>query len=81
MKVDLCVPFRVQLARRASFPEIVKFGLYPFHRELEEKHEEAMETALNLYENDRSIQRSFRAGASDLLDLLEGFWMGLDAKS
>lgn len=65
--------------KRQSFPSM-DIEYFTFHRELEERHEDAMETALSLYENDPSIQKSFQAGAKKVLDRLEGFWMGLNAR-
>ncbi len=69
----------LNILKKKSFPSM-DLEYFTFHRELEEQHEDAMETALSLYEKDPSIQRSFRSGASKVLDVLEGFWMGLEAR-
>lgn len=50
---------------------------FTFHRELESKHEDAMEEVSNIVGNDRSAEKSFESGIVEALDLLHGFWMGL----
>ncbi len=52
---------------------------FTFHRELETQHEDAMEEVSNALDNDPAIQKSFKKGASESLDLLLGFWKGLAA--
>jgi pyrroloquinoline quinone (PQQ) biosynthesis protein C len=55
---------------------------FTFHRELENTHEEAMERAMAAQVGDAGPRerRDFREGAKRVLDYLEGFWMGLEAK-
>lgn len=59
---------------------------FTFHRELESSHEEAMVHAVAALENHSSVQgnlsnrerQDFHAGVRQVLDFLEGFWMGLE---
>jgi pyrroloquinoline quinone (PQQ) biosynthesis protein C len=51
---------------------------FTFHRELESQHEEAMEEVSNGLDDDVAVQRSFKSGANEALDLLHRFWVGLE---
>lgn len=50
---------------------------FTFHRELESKHEDAMEEVTNIVGNDKAAEKSFESGIRESLELLHGFWMGL----
>jgi pyrroloquinoline quinone (PQQ) biosynthesis protein C len=52
---------------------------WTFHRALEAQHEEAMMRALD--DVPKEAEPSLQKGCCEVLDLLEGFWMGLDASS
>ncbi len=67
----------LKILRDRSFHEM-DLTYFTFHRGLEEKHEEAMENALGVHEQNASIERSFRQGVKEGLDLLEAFWLGLE---
>ena len=54
---------------------------FTFHRELEERHEEAMEDVLGGHKDDLVAQEKFRIGADGILKLEEKFWLGLEDKN
>lgn len=70
----------LKILRDRSFHKM-DMTYFTFHRELEEKHEEAMENALDVHAQNTSIQNSFRQGVKGGLDLLEAFWLGLEETS
>ena len=51
---------------------------FTFHRELEARHEDAMEEVSNALEDDAAVRKSFKAGAKEALNLLHAFWLGLE---
>ena len=67
---------RVVKERRLGGMDIEYFT---FHRELESTHEDAMEEVSNIVGNDPASEESFEGGIGEALDLLHGFWMGLEA--
>lgn len=52
---------------------------FTFHRELESTHEDAMEEVSNIIGKDPDAEKSFEGGIRQALDLLHGFWVGLEA--
>jgi pyrroloquinoline quinone (PQQ) biosynthesis protein C len=52
---------------------------WTFHRDLEQGHEDAMVRTLE--SRGRSDESDLDEGCTEALDLLEGFWMGLDSPS
>ena len=52
---------------------------FTFHLELESTHEDAMEEVSSNVGKDPASERSFESGIREALDLLHGFWAGLDA--
>jgi len=60
---------------------------FTFHRELEQSHEQAMEQAVTAVQGadqdglSEKAKEDFRAGATAVLDYLEGFWMGLERQA
>ncbi len=50
---------------------------FTFHRELEIHHEEAMEDVLGEHKYDEKARINFFAGAKEILDYEERFWLGL----
>lgn len=73
---DLLLPGIMKLKQTA--PELAQMNTvyWTFHRALEDQHEDAMMKALENMPEDS--QRSLMEGCNEALDLLEGFWMGLD---
>ena len=75
----------LQSLRRERFPGL-DLRYFTFHRELESAHEEAMVHAVAAMEGHSSVQGSlsirerqdFQNGVRQVLDFLEGFWMGLE---
>ena len=75
----------LQSLRRERFPRL-DLRYFTFHRELESTHEEAMVHAVAAMEGHSSVQGSlsirerqdFQNGVRQVLDFLEGFWMGLE---
>lgn len=61
---------------REHFPDM-QIAFFTFHRELEEGHEEAIGKALKMHLDNKAIQKSFRKGAEEVLNLLEAFWTGV----
>lgn len=51
---------------------------FTFHRELESTHEDAMEEVTNIVGSDPATEESFESGIREALDLLHGFWEGLE---
>ena len=51
---------------------------FTFHRELESQHEDAMEEVSALVGKDPASEESFESGIREALDLLHGFWAGLE---
>ena len=51
---------------------------FTFHRELESQHEEAMEEVSGIVGKDPASEESFESGIREALDLLHGFWVGLE---
>jgi len=74
---DLLIPGIMKL--KARHPSLAKMntGYWTFHRALEEQHEDAMIKALE--DVPESAQASLRKGCNAALDLLEDFWLGLNA--
>jgi pyrroloquinoline quinone (PQQ) biosynthesis protein C len=52
---------------------------WTFHRALESQHEEAMMKALD--DVPKASEASLKDGCKQALDLLEGFWLGLETKT
>ncbi len=52
---------------------------WTFHRALESQHEDAMMKALDGFP--MATEKPLRAGCKQALDLLEGFWLGLECKA
>jgi pyrroloquinoline-quinone synthase len=52
---------------------------FTFHRELESTNEDAMEEVANIVGKDPASEKSFESGIRESLDLLHGFWVGLEA--
>lgn len=71
--------------RQARYPAM-DLRYFTFHRELESAHEEAMLQAVAALEGHSSRQgklsflerQDFHSGVRQVLDFLEGFWMGLE---
>jgi len=76
---DQLIPGILKLKEETPAFKQMNTVYWTFHRALEEQHEEAMMRALDDVpaESEESLQR----GCSEVLKLLEGFWMGLDAAS
>ena len=51
---------------------------FTFHRELESTHEDAMEEISTIVGTDPASEKSFESGVREALDLLHGFWVGLE---
>ena len=51
---------------------------FTFHRELESQHEDAMEEVSDIVGKDPASEKSFESGIREALDLLHGFWVGLE---
>ena len=54
---------------------------FTYHQEIEHLHEEAMGEALGFQSDDPRAQERFRAGARAALDVLAGFWSGVEKGS
>jgi len=75
----------LQTLRRKRYPYL-DLRYFTFHRELESTHEEAMGHAVAAMERPSSVQgnlsmrrrQDFHGGVQQVLDFLEGFWMGLE---
>ncbi len=66
----------LKIIKERWFPAM-NMGYFTFHRELEEQHEDAMDKALSLHEDNEQARTSIRQGAQTVLDAEEGFWLGL----
>ena len=51
---------------------------FTFHRELESQHEDAMEEVSGIVGKDPASEESFESGIREALELLHGFWVGLE---
>ncbi len=51
---------------------------FTFHRELESTHEDAMEEVTAIVGKDPASEKSFESGIREALDVLHGFWVGLE---
>ena len=71
----------LRIAKERWYPRM-DTTYFTFHRELEDSHEEAMERALAAEADAMAAKekRDFRQGTVKVLDYLEGFWMGLEAR-
>lgn len=75
----------LQSIRHERYPGL-DLRYFTFHRELESAHEEAMVHAVAALEGHSSVQgnlsirerQDFYGGVRQVLDFLEGFWMGLE---
>ena len=75
----------LQALRRGRYPGL-DLKYFTFHRDLEASHEEAMVHAVAALEGHSSVQgnlsiqerQDFHEGVRQVLDFLEGFWMGLE---
>lgn len=69
------------MAIKQSDPDFARMNTayWTFHRALEAQHEEAMMRALD--DVAATAEGSLRRGCKAALDLLEGFWMGLDTNN
>ena len=75
----------LQLLRHNRYPGL-DLRYFTFHRELESAHEEAMVHAVAALEGHSSShgnlsireRQDFHGGVRQVLDFLEGFWMGLE---
>ena len=63
--------------KERRFPQM-DIEYFTFHRELESKHEDAMEEVSAIVGRDPASEKSFESGIREALDLLHGFWVGLD---
>lgn len=75
---DLLIPGIMKLKARHPSLSKMNTGYWTFHRALEEQHEDAMMKALE--DVPESAQASVRKGCNAALDLLEDFWLGLEAR-
>ena len=74
---DLLIPGLERLKERRPDLSAMDLFYWTFHRDLEQGHEDAMSRTLDgirPYE-----EETVRQGCVAALDLLEGFWLGLDA--
>ena len=75
----------LQSLRRGRYPDL-DLRYFTFHRDLEASHEEAMVHAVAALEGHSAVQgnlsiqerQNFHGGVRQVLDFLEGFWMGLE---
>lgn len=73
---DQLIPGLMKLKKiRGEFAQM-NTVYWTFHRALEAQHEAAMQTALG--DVPPEAEASLRTGCSQALELLQGFWMGLD---
>lgn len=63
--------------KKKEFPRM-DIGYFTFHRELESTHEDAMEEISDIVGKDPASEKSFESGIREALDLLHGFWVGLE---
>jgi pyrroloquinoline-quinone synthase len=76
---DQLIPGIMKLKQTVPGFQNMNTVYWTFHRALEAQHEEAMMRALD--DVPEEAEPSLRRGCSEVLDLLEGFWMGLDEAS
>lgn len=68
----------LRAVRERRFPQM-DIEYFTFHRELESQHEDAMEEVSDIVGRDPASEKSFESGIREALDLLHGFWVGLEA--
>ncbi len=73
---DQLIPGIMEMKQAHASLAKMHTGYWTFHRALEEKHEEGMMKALDPI--DASAEPQLMEGCAGALDLLEGFWMGLE---
>ncbi len=71
--------FKVYFAKNKKFAN-ADIEYFTFHRELEIHHEEAMEDVLGTHKEDPVARENFMKGIDGILNLEEGFWLGLSDK-
>ncbi|HKY06209.1 MAG TPA: iron-containing redox enzyme family protein [Blastocatellia bacterium] len=76
---DQLIPGILEMKQTHSTLAKMHTGYWTFHRALEEKHEEGMMKALDSV--DQNAEPRLLEGCCRALDLLEGFWMGLEKSS
>ena len=76
---DQLIPGIMKLKQTVPGFQNMNTVYWTFHRALEAQHEEAMMRALD--DVPKEAEPSLQKGCSEVLDLLEGFWMGLDEAS
>ena len=69
----------LESVRDRRLPEM-DIEYFTFHRELESTHEDAMEEVSNIVGKDPASEKSFESGIRESLDLLFGFWVGLEER-
>ena len=74
---DQLIPGLERLKRSQAALSDMDLFYWTFHRELEQGHEDAMSRTLEALPPDH--EAPLREGCVKALDLLEGFWLGLDA--
>jgi pyrroloquinoline-quinone synthase len=67
----------LRVVRERRLPEM-DIEYFTFHRELESQHEDAMEEVSAIVGKDPASEKSFESGIREALDLLHGFWVGLE---
>jgi len=67
----------LRVIRERRFPQM-DIEYFTFHRELESQHEDAMEEVSEIVGKDPASEKSFESGIREALDLLHGFWVGLE---
>ena len=63
--------------KRTKIP-MMDMEYFAFHRELESQHEDSMEEVSTALDDDAAVRKAFKKGADEVLDLLHGFWLGLE---
>jgi pyrroloquinoline-quinone synthase len=69
----------LRIIKEKRFPGM-DIEYFTFHRELESQHEDAMEEVSEIVGKDPASEKSFESGIVEALDLLHGFWVGLEEK-
>ncbi|MBI4170720.1 MAG: iron-containing redox enzyme family protein [Candidatus Aenigmarchaeota archaeon] len=64
----------LKIYKQRWFPDM-DMTYFTFHRELEEKHEDAMDTVVNSLKPE--AEESFRRGVMEVLDAETAFWVGI----
>jgi pyrroloquinoline-quinone synthase len=67
----------LRIVRERRLPKM-DIEYFTFHRELESQHEDAMEEVSDIVGKDPASEESFESGIREALDLLHGFWVGLE---